>query len=218
MKTQYTIDVIQDKLYSAVISDVLDSLGYRNQSPSIEFRAYGVDRNIVGRCKTTLWEDMLHNDPNPYELELKAVDECEPGDVLIAAAGGSVKSGIWGELLSTAAQNRGCKGVVVHGAVRDIAQMRLMKFPVFATATSVYDSLDRQRVTDIDIPIELGGVTFEPGALIFCDEDGVVVIPPIVEVETIERAMNKVEAENVTRNEIKNGMKAADAYKKYGIL
>lgn len=66
--------------------------------------------------------------------------------------------------------------------------------------------------------MEIGGVTFEPEALIFCDEDGMVVIPPKVEVETIERAMIKVKAENVTRDEIKNGMKATEAYKKHGIL
>ena len=51
---------------------------------------------------------MAHPDPRPYELELKAVDSCQPGDVLIAAAGGSMRSGIWGELLSTAALNGGC--------------------------------------------------------------------------------------------------------------
>ena len=217
-KTAYSLESIQIKLYSAVISDALDSLGYRNQSPEILFKAYSGINKLVGRCKTTLWSDIYENDPNPYELELKAVDGCQPGDILIAAAGGSVRSGIWGELLSTAAQNSGCQGVIVHGAVRDIAQMRTMKFPVFATANSVYDSLHRQRVTAIDIPVQLGEITFYPGALVFCDEDGIVVIPPEVEVETIKRAMHKVEAENITRDAIKNGMKATDAYEKYGIL
>lgn len=217
-KTHYSLDIIQNKLFSAVICDALDSLDYRNQSPNIQFKAYTNMNTLVGRCKTTLWADMYHKDPNPYELELKAVDNCQPGDILIAAAGGSIRSGIWGELLSTAARNRGCKGAIVHGAIRDIAQMREMKFPVFATANSIYDSLDRQRVIDIDIPVEIGGVTFDPGALIFCDEDGIVVIPPEVEVEAIERAMQKINAENITRDAIKKGMKATDVYKKYGIL
>lgn len=218
MKTQYSIEVIQNVLYSAVISDALDSLGYRNQSPAIDFKSYSQVQKLVGRCRTTLWADMYHDDPNPYKLELEAVDNCEQGDIMVSAAGGSVRSGIWGELLSTAARNSGCVGVIVHGAIRDIAQMRKMNFPVFATATCVYDSLNRQRVIDIDVPVEIGGVTFIPGSLIFCDEDGIVVIPPNVEVETIERAMKKVNAENITRDEIKNGMKATDAYIKYGIL
>jgi regulator of RNase E activity RraA len=216
--TPHSLDVIQSNLYSAVICDALDSLGYRNQSPNLDFRTYSGIEKLAGRCKTTLWEDIFDEDPSPYELELRAVDSCQPGDILIAAAGGSVRSGIWGELLSTAAGNQGCKGAVVYGAVRDVAQMRAMRFPVFATATSIYDSLHRQRVIDIDIPVEIEGVVFSPGALVFCDVDGIVVIPPEIEAETIDRAMNKINAENITRDEIKKGMKAAEAYNKYGVL
>ena len=86
-KTHYSLEVIQNKLFSAVICDALDSLGYRNQSPNIQFKAYTNMNTVVGHCKTTLWADMYHEDPNPYELELKAVDNCQPGDILIAAAG-----------------------------------------------------------------------------------------------------------------------------------
>ena len=209
---------IKDKLYSAVICDALDALGYRNQSPRIPFHAYtGMDK-LVGRCKNTLWADVFHKDPNPYDLELKSVDNCKPGDVLVAAAAGSRRSGIWGELLSTAARNSGCSGALIHGAVRDIAKMREMEFPVFATAKCLYDSLDRQRVIDVDIPVEIGHVLFSPGDLIFCDEDGIVVIPRKVEDEIIENALKKAGAENITRDAIKKGMKAEAAYKKYGVL
>ena len=215
---KHHIETLQEKLYTAVICDALDSLGYTHQSPRLSFHAYtGIDR-LVGRCKTTLWVDMHHQDPHPYELELQAVDACQPGDVLIAAASGSVRSGIWGELLSTAARNAGCVGTIVHGAVRDIRQMTQMQFPVFATAKSIYDSLHRQRVVDVDVPVEIDGVRFQPGDLVFADVDGIVVIPQEVEAEVIEKSLHKVEAENVTRTEIKQGMKATDAYKKYGIL
>lgn len=217
-KTKYSLEELRDKLYSAVISDALDSLGFRHQSPDLDFRAYtGIDK-MVGRSKTTLWADMFHEDPNPYVLELEAVDDCQPGDILVAAAGGSSRSGIWGELLSTAASNSGCVGAVIHGATRDIAQIRKMQFPVFATSSSVYDSLHRQRVIDTDVPVEIGGVSIAPGALIFCDEDGIVVIPQEVEEEAVARAITKVHAENTTRDAIKNGMKATAAYEKFGIL
>lgn len=212
------VQKIQEELYSAVICDALDSMGCRNQSPRIEFQAYTGINQLVGRCKTTLWVDMYHEDPNPYELELQAVDSCNPGDVMIAAASGSLRSGIWGELLSTAARNSGCAGALVHGAIRDISKMTQMEFPVFATAKSPYDSQNRQRVVDTDIPVEIDGILFSPGDLVFCDMDGVVVIPRNIEEEVIEKAFEKVSAENVTRNEIKNGMKAIEAYKKYGVL
>ena len=217
-RTQYALDEIRDRLYSAVIADALDALGFRQQSPTIEFKAFAHIHKMVGRAKTTLWADLYHEDPKPYELELQAVDACQPGDVLVAAAAGSTRSGIWGELLSTAAKNRGCRGALVHGAIRDIAQIRAMQFPVFATASSIYDSLHRQRVTDLDVVVEMGGVKIEPGSLVFCDIDGIVIIPLEVEEEVLVRAMEKVDAENVTRDAIKAGMKATEAYKKYGVL
>ncbi len=213
-----TIAMMRDKLYSAVVCDALDGLGYRNQSPRVPLRPYSVEGLLVGRCKTTLWADMHHKDPKPYELELRAVDDCQPDDVLIAAAAGSMRSGIWGELLSTAARNRGCVGAIVDGAVRDVRQMRAMSFPVFARGTCIYDSQDRQRVIDIDVPVEIDGVTFAPEDLVFADVDGVVVVPRAIEAEAIRRAWDKVHAENETRDAIKSGMKATDAYKKFDVL
>ncbi len=213
-----TLPMMRENLYSAVVSDALDGLGFKNQSPRLQFTPYTGTKLLVGRCKTTLWVDMAHVDPRPYELELQAVDACQPDDVLIAAAGGSVRSGIWGELLTTAARNRGCVGAVVDGAIRDVAKIRPMNFPVYARATCVYDSLNRQRVVDADIPVEIDGVSFGPGCLVFADEDGVVVVPREVEAEAIQRAWDKVHAENVVRDAIRDGMKAVDAFAKYGVL
>lgn len=213
-----TLPMMREHFYSAVVSDALDGLGFKRQSPRLPFIPYTGTALLVGRCKTTLWVDMAHVDPQPYELELRAVDGCQPDDVLIAAAGGSVRSGIWGELLTTAAKNRGCVGAIIDGAVRDVAKIRPMNFPVHARATCVYDSLNRQRVVDVDVPVEIDGVTFAPGCLVFADEDGVVVVPREVEAEAIRRAWDKVHAENAVRDSIRSGMKAVDAFAKYGVL
>ncbi|MBN8822353.1 MULTISPECIES: RraA family protein [unclassified Spirosoma] len=213
-----SLNELSDQLYVAVLSDVLDQMGYTHQATRIPFTAYTGISKLIGRCKTTLWADMYDVDPNPYELELKAVDSCQPGDVLIAAAGGSNRSGIWGELLSTAARNSGCVGVIVHGGVRDIDKMREMQFPVFATSKNPYDSQNRQRVIDMDVTVEIDGVRFSPGDIVMADEDGIVVVPKAIEQEVIQAALNKVSAENVTRDAIKNGMKATEAYLKFGVL
>lgn len=213
-----TLSMMREHLYSAVVSDALDGMGLKKQSPRLQFHPYTGDKLLVGRCRTTLWVDMTHVDPKPYDLELKAVDACQPDDVLIAAAGGSVRSGIWGELLTTAAKNGGCVGAIVDGAIRDVAKIRQMNFSVYARATCVYDSLNRQRVVDIDVPVEIDGVVFEPGSLVFADEDGVVVVPREVESEAIARAWKKVHAENVVRDSIRDGMKAVAAFEKYGVL
>ena len=213
-----TLAMMRQSLYSAVVSDALDGLGFKHQSPRLQFTPFTNSNLLVGRCKTTLWVDMAHVDPRPYELELQAVDDCKPDDVLIAAAGGSVQSGIWGELLTTAAKNRGCVGAVIDGAIRDVRKIREMDFPVYARSTCVYDSLNRQRVVDVDVTVELDGVAFNPGDLVFADEDGVVVVPQKIEQEAIRRAWEKVHAENVVRDSIRDGLKAAEAFAKYGVL
>jgi 4-hydroxy-4-methyl-2-oxoglutarate aldolase len=216
--TTITLEMVRQTLYSAVVCDALDALGYREQSPRVELRAMaGVDK-LVGRCKTTLWADMAHDDPRPYELELIAVDGCKPDDVMIAAAHGSMRSGIWGELLSTAARNTGCIGAIIDGAVRDTHKMTEMGFACFARGTSPYDSQNRQRVIDVDVPVQIAGVTFNPGDLVIIDADGLVVVPQPVEAEALRAAWEKVHAENITRDAIKQGMKATEAYEKFGVL
>jgi regulator of RNase E activity RraA len=203
---------------SAVVCDALDAEGLPHQSPRVALPPLTVPGVLIGRCKTTLWADIAHADPRPYELELRAVDSCRPDDVLIAAAGGSLRSGIWGELLSTAARNRGCVGVIVDGAVRDVARMREMGFAVFARARCPYDSKDRQRVIDLDVSVEIDGVRFGPGDLVVADEDGVVVVPRAVEPAVVRRAWDKVHAENEVRDAIRGGLGAADAFARFGVL
>ena len=216
---EITLEMMRQSLTAAVVSDALDGLGHRRHSPLISLRSMTVaDRVLVGRCRTTLWADMAHPDPNPYELELQAVDACQPDDVLICAASGSNRSGIWGELLSTAARNRGCVGAIVDGMVRDVRQMQEMDFAVWSLGTNLLDSLHRQRVIDVDVPVELGGIEFRPGDLVIADVDGVVVVPRELEAEAIHRAWEKVHAENITRDAIRGGLLASEAYRKYGVL
>jgi regulator of RNase E activity RraA len=219
----YSMSEMREHLYCAVVCDALDQIGLRNQSLRIELplqttASHLTNRLLVGRCKTTLWADMFHDDPKPYELELQAVDECEPDDILIAAAGGSMRSGIWGELLTTAAKNRGALGAIVDGAIRDVDKIGPMQFPVFARGRCLYDSLNRQRVIDIDVPVEIDSVRFSPGDLVFADSDGIVVVPKQVETEVLKRAFDKVHGENQVRDAIRSGLSAVETFKKYGIL
>lgn len=215
---EITLAMMRSAFATAVVCDALDAEGYRHQSPRVALGPLTVEGVLIGRCRTSLWVDMAHEDPHPYALELEAVDACKPDDVIIAAAGGSMRSGIWGELLSTAAKNRGCAGVIVDGAVRDIRQMRTMGFPAFARGVSPYDSRDRQRIVDLDVPVEIDGVAFCPGDLVIADADGVVVVPKRVEGAVVRRAWEKVHAENKVRDAIRGGMTATAAFDRFGVL
>lgn len=115
MALEITLAMMRTSLYSAVVCDALDSVGLRNQSPRVPLVPYSGEPLLVGRCVTTLWADQYHEVANPYELELRAVDSCQADDVMICGANGSLHSALWGELLSTAAQNAGCIGAIVDG-------------------------------------------------------------------------------------------------------
>jgi regulator of RNase E activity RraA len=93
-----------------------------------------------------------------------------------------------------------------------------MQFPVFARGRCLYDSLNRQRVIDIDVPVEIDSVRFSPGDLVFADSDGIVVVPKQVETEVLKRAFDKVHGENQVRDAIRSGLSAVETFKKYGIL
>jgi regulator of RNase E activity RraA len=205
-------------LYTAVVADVLDALGLRSQVVGVPLTQLSGRGVLVGRAKTTLWEDLKASDPRPYELELAAVDACRPNEIIVAAAGGSMRSGIWGELLSTAARNRGCAGAIVDGAVRDMAKMREIDFAVFARGTCPRDSLHRQRVIALDVEVELGGVRVGPGDLIVADLDGMVVIPGDVERQVVAAARDKIAAENQVRDEIRAGSSAGQVFGRHGVL
>lgn len=214
-----TLPMMREVLSVPLLCDALDAAGFTNQSPRLPIPPLTMPgTTLIGRCRTSLWADMAHSDPRPYELELAAVDGCCPDDVLICAAGGSMRSGIWGELLTTASRNAGCIGVIVDGAVRDLAKMRSMQFPVFARGLCPYDSRDRQRVIDLHVPVEIGGVRFCPGDLVAADEDGIVVVPRQVEHDVVSAAWKKAHAENVVRDAIRGGMSAARAFETWGVL
>jgi regulator of RNase E activity RraA len=205
-------------LYAAVVADVLDGLGRRHQVVHARLSRYSGQGVLIGPAKTLLWEEIDGIDERPYELELKAVDECRPGEVLVCAAAGSIRAGLWGELLSTAALARGCAGVIVDGAVRDVTKMRELAFLCFAAGTCPRDSLHRVRVKQLDVPVQLGGVTIEPGDTVVADDDGLVVVPRAIEREVLARACEKVGAENLVRSEIRAGHSATEVFKRYGVL
>ena len=214
-----TLAMMREVLSVPLLCVALDSFGYTRQSPRLPIVPITMpDVTLIGRSKTSLWADMAHPDPEPYKLELAAVDSCRPDDILVCAASGSNRSGIWGELLTTASRNTGCVGVIVDGAVRDVTKMKAMEFPVFARGMNPYDSRDRQRVIDIDIPIELDGIRIQPGDLIAADIDGIIIVPQAVEEQVVRAAWKKAHAENEVRDAIRKGMSATKAFETFGVL
>jgi 4-hydroxy-4-methyl-2-oxoglutarate aldolase len=214
------IERARGALYAAVLSDVLDGLGYRHQVLPPSIRPLDDGLVLCGRARTGLYRDVYHLPPghNPYELEIALIDDLKPGEVPVLGCGSSGRIAPWGELLSTASMARGAHGCVTDGLVRDVRAIRELRFPVFHGGIGPLDSKGRGEVCAIDVPIECAGVSVNPGDLVFGDADGVVVVPQPVVTQTVRKALEKVEGEDRTRDELKQGARLADVFKKYGIL
>lgn len=202
----------------AVVLDALDGLGLTRQAPRIAMPSRGAPGLLVGRARTTLWLEFAHDDPATYELELKAVDGLAAGDVLVAAAGGSRRSGIWGELLTTAAMRCGAVGMVTDGAIRDVRQIGALGFKTYAQHLSPYDSYNRQKVVAVDVPVEIDGVAIASGDVILADDDGVCIVPAAHAEATLARALAKLNDENAFRDAVRAGMPAWEAYSRFKVL
>lgn len=218
MKDQELFDSMCEKLYSAVISDTLDQLGYRNQVMRENINPIDPTWIVAGRAKTILSVDIHHLPDDPYTKEIEAVDSVKPGEIVIGCTNESRQNGLWGELLSTASKMRGGRGAIVDGLIRDTAKILELGFPVFATGTKPVDSQGRGIVIDYDIPVLCGGVMVHPGDVIFGDRDGIVVIPGAIIDEVFQLAMDKVTRENHTRDELLEGYTLRQVYDKYGVL
>lgn len=210
--------VVQEKLYSAVIADVLDDLGFRHQALRHDVRPIDPAYKIVGRAYTVLAADVYETPEEPYLKELQAVDNLSDGDVLVASTNGSTSCGLWGELLSTAAIGKGARGAIIDGLTRDGSAIREMSFPVFARGYNPLDSKGRMEVIAHGVRIRCGDAFVAPGDVVFGDLDGVVAIPQEVADETLRLALEKAGKEDSMKQALRDGMGILDAYDKYGIL
>ena len=210
----------REKLYAAVLSDVLDEQGYRHQVLPSHIRPLDDGVILAGRARTGLYRDVYHvpDGGNPYALEIALIDDLKPGEVAVLACGTSGRIAPWGELLTTASLARGARGCVIDGLVRDVKAIRAARFPVFHGGIGPLDSKGRGEVTAIDVPVECGGVTVNPGDLMFGDADGVLVVPQPVVRQALKLALEKVEGEDRTREELRQGALLGEVFKKYGVL
>jgi 4-hydroxy-4-methyl-2-oxoglutarate aldolase len=209
---------IESAFYTAVIADALDEVGRHDCAMREDLRPLSPEMKFVGRARTILCQDTFYLPEEPYALEIEAMDSLLPGEIAVIATGESKRNAPWGELLSTAARARGCRGAVVDGLVRDVRAIQRLGFPVFAVGIKPVDSRGRGIVVDYNVPVQCGGIVVHPGDLIFADYDGVVVIPTDLVDKTLELARQKISKENHSRKDLLNGAYLADVYAKYGVL
>lgn len=212
------LQIMRDSLYVAVVSDVLDTLGFLNQAMDHRLRPIEPRMRCAGRAHTVLTADVYERAAEPYVLEIESVDALQPNDVMVACTNGSERTCFWGELLSTASVARGAVGCIIDGHTRDALQIIDMGFPVFSTGFRPVDSSHRSNVIAYGVPVVVGGVLVNPGDIVFADFDGIVVVPKDQLEAVVTQSLAKVEGENHSRDMLLQGYKLRDVYDKFGVL
>ena len=222
-----TLGILKEKLFTAVVGDVLDVLGYHHQFLPPAIQPLEDSMVLAGRAMPVLEADDFSacEGPEragadlrqPFGLMLRALDDLQQDEVYICS-GASPRYALWGELMSTAAMNRGAVGAVVDGYSRDTSGILQLGFPVFSYGRYAQDQRPRGKVIDFRCTIEIDGVRIRPGDIIFGDWDGVCIIPQEIEQEVLQASLAKAEGEKEVFQAIKGGMGAQAAWDKYGIM
>ena len=139
---------------------------------------------LIGRAFTLICRE-------DFMTVMVAIKEAQPGDVLVIDTRGSRRA-VLGELFSLEAQRRGLAGIVVDGPVRDTVTLRQLEIPIYArSATPLAGTI--QQVFPVQQPVQCGGVTVNPGDIVFGDEDGIIVAS-MDELETLLPLAEQIDA------------------------
>lgn len=217
--------LIRSELFTAVVGDVLDALGYQHQFLPPGIMPLDKRMRVVGRAMPVLEADVFSATGDsvgplagkPFGLLFEALDDLKPDEIYIAT-GSSLRYALWGGLMSIRALHLKAAGAVLDGFARDTNEIEALGFSVFCRGAYAQDQGPRGKVIDYRTPIEIEGVRINPGDLLFGDREGVLVIPRQVEAEAIERALEKVRTENKVAEAIRGGMSTADAFATFGVM
>ncbi len=217
-----TFEFVKKHLYTAVVSDVLDSLGYRGQVMHHRLRPLLPNRagcGFVGRARTARWMETDYVfDQDPYGMEIDLIDSLKPGDAVVHSTDSSGTNAPWGELMSTIAQRNGAVGCICDSQIRDCLRIIELGFPVYYAGIRPLDSMGRGRVMAYDVPVRCGEVLVHPGELVFADFDGILVVPRQVEQQALTLAHEKAGKETESRRELIEGKTLRAVYEKYRVL
>lgn len=201
---QKSFSLWKDKLTTPLLSDALkDLLDYSPVIPGV--KPIKDDYKILGKIIT------IQTSAQDWGTALKAIDMAEKGNVLFISTDGD-DGAVWGELTSKNAKYRGIAGTVVDGAVRDVGAVRKLDYPVFSRSI-VPNAGAPLGEGEVNVPLEYGDITVNPGDVALGDGCGVVVVPGELFPQAIRKALEIKEGEKKIIEKIEKGYSLTDAIK-----
>jgi regulator of ribonuclease activity A len=149
-------------------ADLVDDIGPAVRSCDLQFRQFGARSEFAGPISTVrCFEDNA--------LLKSVLSEPGAGGVLVIDGAGSLHSALVGDVIAELARSNGWAGLVINGAVRDAATLRGIDIGIKALGTNPRKSA-KTGAGERDVEVTLGGVTFGPGEIAYCDDDGIVIV------------------------------------------
>ena len=209
---QTVIDKLRE-IGAATIAGALAKKGIRNPhlvglapfNPGGTVSGQAVTLQFMPKREDVHWGDEYAASPE-RELHRQAIMACEPGDIIVVDARGSMASGVFGEMMLTSFKARGGQGVVIDGCIRDFPEVQKLDLglwlrgvtPNFHTQTDIFPHA-------VNVPIACAGVFVVPGDVIVADDDGAVVVPAALTEEIAQAAAEKAEWEVFSRMKLEEG-------------
>lgn len=194
---QRASNALIDRFYEVATAHLSDNMS-RMTAAGARLRPMHKGGKLVGNALT------VRVRPGDNLMVHKAIDMAQPRDVIVVDAGGDLTQAIIGELMMRHAQKRGAAGLVINGAIRDLATIGADFYPVYAAGVT-HRGPYKDGPGEINVPIAIDGMVVQPGDVMVGDEDGVVAVPLAQAEALLELAVRHRDKEDVTMAQILAG-------------
>lgn len=205
-----------EQCYTGVIHDVMRAMGLDHFTLPVELRPLFPERCLAGPAFTV--EGMVDRNADPHQTLLAwtgLLSQARPGHLWVSQPNDGLVAHM-GELSAETLKNKGLRGCVIDGLVRDVRFLVAMEFQTWSRGYTPRDIVGYwlPRATEVDIRI--GEVVINPGDYLIGDRDGMIRVPQARVEEIIDAALAAASAENLVRSAILQGVDPQEAYQQYG--